>query len=57
MDEVTQVPECGLCGRHGQTLQLYPDRGRKVCEKCLMAGVEDDAQWALENSLVTVRAR
>ena len=57
MDETTEHPECALCGRHGQTLLLFPDRGRKVCERCLMAGVEDTAAWVLENSLVTVRTR
>lgn len=30
-------PECALCGRHGQTLLVFRDRGRDVCESCLMA--------------------
>ena len=58
IDEIPgTVPECALCPRSGKSLLLFADRGRRVCESCLMAGVEDDARYALENELVTVKAR
>jgi recombinational DNA repair protein (RecF pathway) len=52
--QTTVTNECALCGRHGQ---MYPDRGRRICEKCLLAGVEDHAQYMLEITPVSVKAR